>query len=177
MVLFTGLTSAGKSTVARAVHRQLTAAGLRAEILDGDDMRATLWPDLTFSQEDREENLRRLGFVAVLLARNGVVALVSAIAPFQQSRAAMREACGSFLEVFVDAPPAVCEQRDRSGLYRRFRAGEVKGLSGFDEPYEVPRDPDVLCRTEEESVDQSATRVFWAIRERIAPQYQHVRSF
>lgn len=164
-VWFTGLSSSGKTTLSRAVFDLLTQAGQRAEILDGDTIRRELCKDLGFTKQDRDENIRRIGFVANLLARNGVIVLVSAISPYREIRQEMRNRIGRFLEVYVNAPLAVCEQRDVKGLYRRARAGELKCFTGIDDPYEPPLHAEVVCRTDAESIEESARKVLAAIYE------------
>jgi adenylylsulfate kinase len=131
--------------------------------LDGDIFRKHLSRELGFSKSERDENIRRIGFVAQLLTRHGVIALVSAISPYRAIREEIRANIGSFLEVFVNAPLQVCEQRDPKGLYKRARAGEFRGFTGVDDPYEPPLSPDVECRTDLESVKESVDKVVAAI--------------
>jgi bifunctional enzyme CysN/CysC len=146
-VWLTGLSASGKSTVAVEVERALVAAGRAAYLLDGDNLRHGLNADLGFSAADRTENIRRVGEVARLFADAGVVALVPVISPYAADRErarAIHEAVGlPFVEVFVDTPLAVCEARDPKGLYARARAGEIRGFTGIDDPYEPPADPDL----------------------------------
>ena len=160
VVWLTGLSGAGKSTIAARVDAQLHARGRHSYILDGDNLRFGLCRDLGFSPEDRAENVRRLGEAARLLQDAGLIVLVAAISPYRDDRARVRERlpAGRFLEVFVDAPLAVCESRDPKGLYRRARAGEIAGFSGIDAPYEPPGAPDLhlLFRTEASSPDAPA---------------------
>ena len=158
-VWFTGLSSAGKTTVSRAVYERLWARGYQVELLDGDEVRRHLCKDLGFSRQDRDENIRRIAFVAELLTRNGVIVLVSAISPYRAARDEARQRIGSFVEVFVNAPLAVCEQRDTKGLYRKARAGEIAGFTGIDDPYEPPVAPEVRCDTGEETVAESVAKV------------------
>ena len=165
VVWFTGLSGAGKSTLASAVLRRLTQAGIACELLDADEVRRTLGAELGFGRADREENVRRLGFVGCMLARHGVVTLVAAMSPYRQGREAVREAAPGFLEVFVDAPLAVCEARDPKGIYRRFRLGELRHLSGLDEIYEAPDAPEIHCCTAVESLEESGEKVFARILE------------
>ncbi len=139
-VWFTGLSSAGKSTICQALYEKLWARGYKVEWLDGDVVRQHLSKDLGFSKQDRDENIRRIGFVAELLTRNGVIVLVSAISPYGSVRDEVRRRIGNFLEVYVNAPLAVCEQRDVKGLYRRARTGELHHFTGVDDPYEAPAD-------------------------------------
>jgi bifunctional enzyme CysN/CysC len=146
-VWFTGLSGSGKSTVAAEVERALVASGRPAYQLDGDNLRHGLNGDLGFSAADRTENIRRVGEVARLFADAGVVALVPVISPYRADRdraRAVHEAAGvPFAEVFVDTPLAVCEQRDPKGLYAKARAGEIRGFTGIDDPYEAPEQPDL----------------------------------
>jgi adenylyl-sulfate kinase len=148
VVWLTGLSGAGKSTIAARVDAQLHARGRHSYILDGDNLRFGLCRDLGFSPEDRAENVRRLGEAARLLQDAGLIVLVAAISPYREDRARVRERFppGRFLEVFVDAPLALCESRDPKGLYRRARAGEITGFSGIDAPYEPPEAPDLHLR-------------------------------
>ncbi len=168
-VWLTGLSSAGKTTISQAVFQKLRASGRRVEWLDGDEMRLHLGKELGFSKEDRDENVRRIGFVAELLTRNGVIVLVSAISPYAATRAEMRQKIGNFVEVFVHTPLSVCEQRDVKGLYKRVRAGDIHHVSGVDDPYEAPITPDVECRTDLEPLSQSVARVLLAIHDRLSP--------
>ena len=162
-VWLTGFPSAGKSTIARALAQQLTAEGHRVEVLDGDVLRENLTGDLGFSRADRDTNVRRVAFVARLLARNGVTVLVAVIAPFADARGQVRadhEADNvAFVEVHVATPLEVCSARDVKGLYAKQRAGEVRGLTGVDDPYEVPNDPEVRLDTQGRTVDEAAAQV------------------
>ena len=161
-VWLTGLPSAGKSTIARALAVQLRAEGRQVELLDGDELRSHLTADLGFSRVDRDANVRRVGYVARLLARNGVTVLVPVIAPYAAARAEVRadhEADGTvFVEVHVATPLDVCAVRDVKGLYAKQRAGELSGLTGVDDPYEIPQAPELRLDTAE-SVADSASRV------------------
>jgi adenylylsulfate kinase len=167
-VWFTGLSSAGKTTISRSVLDTLCTRGLRVEWLDGDVVRRTLSKDLGFSKADRDENVRRIGFLAELLTRNGVIVLVSAISPYRALRDEVRESIGSFLEVHVDAPLAVCEHRDVHGIYKRVRTGEIQHVTGVDDPYEPPLAPEVICCTDRETLSESAAKVLAAMEDRLA---------
>lgn len=156
---FTGLSGAGKTTICEAVERNLAASGYRIEVLDGDEIRKVLGKDLQYSRTDREENLRRIGHVAKLLSRNGVIVLVSVISPYREIRRELRDAIGNFAEVFVSTPIEVCEQRDPKGLYKKARAGEIKQFTGIDDAYEAPTRPEIECPAHLESVEQCANRV------------------
>jgi adenylylsulfate kinase len=169
-VWFTGLSSAGKSTLAEAVYNQLRGLRYKVEWLDGDDVRQHFSKGLGFSKEDRDENVRRMGFIAERLSRNGVITLVSAISPYRSTREEIREQVGAFCEVFVNAPLEVCEQRDLKGIYRQARLGAMRSITGIDDPYEPPVHPEVECRTDLESSAQSASRVLTDILNRLAAQ-------
>ncbi|MBD2184723.1 adenylyl-sulfate kinase [Planktothrix sp. FACHB-1355] len=158
-VWFTGLSGAGKTTISRAVEKELRDRGYGIEILDGDIVRENLTKGLGFSKEDRDENIRRIGFVAHLLTRNGVIVLVSAISPYREMRQEVKQRIGDFIEVYVNAPLAVCEKRDVKGLYKKARAGQIQHFTGIDDPYEVPANPDVECHTDIESVEESVAKV------------------
>ncbi len=158
-IWFTGLSGSGKSTIAHALEAELRRQGYGLEILDGDIVRTNLTKGLGFSREDRDENIRRIGFVAHLLTRNGVIVLVSAISPYREIRDEVRERIDDFVEVYVDAPLEVCEGRDVKGLYKRARAGEIKQFTGIDDPYEAPLNPEVHCHTDQETVEDSVAKV------------------
>jgi bifunctional enzyme CysN/CysC len=162
-VWFTGLSGSGKSTVAALCERRLLEAGRPAYLLDGDNLRHGLNADLGFSAEDRSENIRRVGEVARLFADAGVVALVPVISPYRADRARAREAHDDvglpFLEVFVDTPIDVCEARDPKGLYAKARAGELKGFTGIDDPYEAPDSPELRLTPADGTADAQASLV------------------
>lgn len=162
---FTGLSGAGKTTISAAVAEKLRSQGYKLEILDGDIVRQNLTKGLGFSKEDRDENIRRIGFVAHLLTRNDVIVVVSAISPYREIREEVRKRIGDFVEVFVNAPLAVCESRDVKGLYKRARAGEIKAFTGIDDPYEPPLEPEVECRTDKEELEESVAKVFDKLKE------------
>jgi bifunctional enzyme CysN/CysC len=166
-VWFTGLSSAGKSTISRAVYEKLWARGCKVELLDGDVVRQHLCKDLGFSKEDRDENIRRIGFMAEMLTRNGVIALVAAISPYREVRDEVRSRIGNFVEVYVNASLEAVEQRDIKGIYRRCRAGELRGVTGIDDPYEPPLAPEVECRTDRESLAESVEKVIRVVEERL----------
>ena len=166
-VWLTGLSSAGKSTLGQALYDRLWAMGQKVELLDGDTVRRNLCKGLGFSKEDRNENIRRIGFVADLLTRNGVVVIVCAISPYRAIREEVRRLIGDFVEVYVNAPLAVCEQRDVKGLYRKARNGEIPAFTGVDDPYEPPENPEVECRTDLESPQESIERVMRSLESRL----------
>lgn len=159
VIWFTGLPSSGKSTIARAVYDQLLERGCRAELLDGAEVRESLSRGLGFSREDREENVRRIGYVAKLLSRNGVVAICAAVSPYRATRAEVRHNTTNFIEVFVDCPLRVAEQRDVEGMYARARRGEIDEFTGVNAPYEPPLEPEVHIRSESETVAGAAWKV------------------
>jgi bifunctional enzyme CysN/CysC len=162
-VWFTGLSGSGKTTLCRAVHERLAARGCRLELLDGDTVRKHLSKGLGFSREDRNENIRRIGFVAGLLTRNGVIALAAAISPYRAVRDEVRASIGDFVEVYVNAPLEVCESRDPKGLYRKARAGQLPAFTGIDDPYEPPLHPEVECHTDRETLEECTAKVLGAI--------------
>lgn len=169
-VWLTGLPSAGKSTIAAAVARRLTEAGRRVEVLDGDAVRPHLSAGLGFDRADRDTNVRRIGWVSHLLARHGVLVLVPVIAPYAQSRDAVRalhDAAGvPYLEVHVATPVEITRERDVKGLYARQARGEIAGLTGVDDPYEIPIDPELTIHAHEEPVEDSAALVLATLTSR-----------
>jgi adenylyl-sulfate kinase len=169
-VWFTGLSGCGKTTIGRSVYTELLAHGIRADFLDADDLRKHLNRDLGFSKEDRDENIRRIGFVAHLLTRSGIVALVAAISPYRSTREEVRRTIGNFLEVYVDTPLSVCERRDPKGLYKKARAGELRGFTGVDDPYQPPLSPEIRCDTEQENLHVSTDKVVSAILRFLSPE-------
>ncbi|MEN3336312.1 MAG: phosphoadenosine phosphosulfate reductase [Blastocatellia bacterium] len=163
VIWLTGLSGAGKTTLASALKSELIAAGHLIETLDGDEVRENLSRGLGFSKEDRDTNVRRIGFVARLLARNGVIVLASAISPYRQSRDDVRQSVerdgARFVEVFVRAPLSVLVERDVKGLYKKALAGEIKNFTGISDPYEDPLTPDVAVDSSLETIEESAARV------------------
>lgn len=163
-VWFTGLPSAGKTTLAQALAKRLLDAGYPVEVLDGDVVRTHLSAELGFSRQDRDQNVRRVGFVAELLSRNGVVVLCSLISPYQEAREHVRARhAGRFFEIYVATPVEVCMERDVKGLYAKQRAGEVSGLTGVDDPYEPPSDPDLVIQAHQQSVAESIDVIWQAL--------------
>ncbi|MCI3933741.1 adenylyl-sulfate kinase [Streptomyces sp. AN091965] len=169
-VWLTGLPSAGKTTIAYELARTLRERGRAVEVLDGDEIREFLSAGLGFSRADRDTNVQRIGFVAELLARNGVLALVPVIAPFADSREAVRkrhQAGGTaYLEVHVATPVEVCSVRDVKGLYAKQAAGELSGLTGVDDPYEEPESPDLRVESQDQTVRESAAAVLELLTQR-----------
>ena len=164
-VWFTGLPSSGKTTLAHALAKRLVDEGYeRVEVLDGDVAREHLTKGLGFSRDDRSENVRRIGWVASLLARNGVIVLASVISPYRDDRDHLREIhAGRFVEVHVATPVEVCADRDVKGLYARQRAGEISGLTGVDDPYEAPLHPEVVVPTHQQSIEESVEQLWRAL--------------
>lgn len=158
-VWLTGLPGAGKSTLARLLAEELRRRGFPVETLDGDAVRQRLTKGLGFSREDREENVRRIAYVATLLCRVGGVAIVAVIAPYAASRAEARADIGNFVEVFVRCPLAICIQRDPKGLYARASRGEVASVTGISDPYEEPVRPEVIVDTDQESPEKSLEKI------------------
>jgi adenylylsulfate kinase len=158
-VWFTGLSGAGKTTISSAIEKKLKSYGYKVEVLDGDLVRQNLTKGLGFSKEDRDENIRRVGFVSALLTRNEVIVLVSANSPYQETRQEVRHRIGNFVEVYVNAPLEVCEKRDVKGLYKKARSGEIKNFTGINDPYQPPLNPEVECRTDLETLEESVSKV------------------
>ena len=159
VIWFTGLSGSGKTTIAHLVEEKLLQGGVPVEILDGDVVRENLSKGLGFSKEDRDTNIRRIAFVAHLLQRNGVFVISAAISPYRVIREEARAMCKDFVEVYANAPIEVCESRDVKGLYAKARAGEIKGFTGVDDPYEEPIGAEVVCHTDSENVEMSAQKV------------------
>ena len=156
---FTGLSGAGKTTLARIIETRLKARGHKVEVLDGDLIRTNLSKGLGFSKEDRDTNIRRIGFVCSLLTRNDVIAIAAAISPYREIRDEVRSHIGSFVEVFVSCPIEVLAERDVKGLYKRALAGELKNFTGVDDPYEEPLTAEVVVRTDLETPEESAASI------------------
>lgn len=156
---FTGLSGSGKTTISKALEPELRARGCKVEILDGDVVRTHLSKGLGFSKEDRDTNIRRIGFVAHLLSRNGVATITAAISPYKAIRDEVRAMSPNFVEIYVKATLEVCETRDVKGMYAKARAGEIKGFTGIDDPYEEPLNPEIICNTDRESVAESVAKI------------------
>jgi adenylylsulfate kinase len=159
VIWFTGLSGSGKTTIAQIVEHKLLDGGVPIEILDCDVVRENLSKGLGFSKEDRDINIRRIAFVAHLLQRNGAFVITAAISPYRAIRNEARAMIKDFVEVYAEAPLEVCEERDVKGLYAKARAGEIKGFTGIDDPYEPPSSPEVVCNTAEETPEESAQKV------------------
>jgi adenylylsulfate kinase len=158
-VWFTGLSGAGKSTLAEMLFHELRRREMRVEILDGDVVRTNLSKGLGFSREDRDTNILRIGFVANLLTRNGVATIVSAVSPYRDARGECRSQIKDFVEVYVHATVDECAKRDVKGLYEKARAGQIKGFTGVDDPYEEPQSPEILIDTMAEQPDGSLDKI------------------
>ncbi len=163
-VWLTGLPSAGKTTLARALEKRFLEHGQRVEVLDGDVVRTYLTKDLGFTPDDRRENVRRIGFVADLLSRNGVIVLCPVIAPYRDSRDEVRDLHGErFVEVHVATSVDECSKRDVKGLYAKQQAGELSGLTGVDDPYEPPLAPEIVVQTEGHTLDETVETLWRAL--------------
>lgn len=158
-IWLTGLPCSGKSTIARELARKLIRRGRRVEVLDGDIVRQNLSYGLGFSREDRDRNIRRVAFVANMLARNGVIVIVALVSPYRAAREEARQTLGAFFEVHVECPASECERRDVKGMYKRARAGELRGFTGVDDPYEPPVDAELTLRTDNQSSAESVLGV------------------
>ena len=156
---FTGLSGSGKTTLSGKIEEILLERGMKVELLDGDVVRTNLSKGLGFSKEDRDTNIRRIGFVCNLLTRNDVVAIAAAISPYRGIRDENRKLIGSYIEVFCKCPLEVLKERDPKGLYKKVAAGEIKGFTGIDDPYEEPLDPEVLVKTDKETADESVAKI------------------
>jgi adenylyl-sulfate kinase len=163
---FTGLSGAGKSTLSAILEKELRTRGQRVEVLDGDVVRTNLSKGLGFSKEDRDTNIRRIGWVCEVLTRNGVVAIAAAISPYRAIRAEIRGKVGRFVEVYVEAPISVLAERDVKGLYKKALAGEIKNFTGVNDPYEAPLHPEVVCHSDgSETPEESAAKILRKLEE------------
>ncbi len=165
---FTGLSGSGKSTVANVLEGALFELGHHTYLLDGDNVRHGLNKDLGFSAEDRVENIRRIGESAKLFTDAGLIVLTAFISPYRSDRELVRDLVdeGEFVEIFVDTPLEVCEERDPKGLYKKARAGEIKNFTGIDDPYEAPENPEITLHTADESAEESAAKVIATLEEK-----------
>ena len=164
-IWFTGLSGSGKSTLSTILQERLGERGRNVEILDGDIVRTHLSKGLGFSKEDRDTNIKRIGFVCALLTRNGVATISAAIAPYRDARAWARKEIGNFVEVYLKCPIEVCRERDVKGLYKLADEGKLKGFTGVDDPYEEPEHPELVIETDKETPDQSVQRILAKLEE------------
>ncbi|BAZ31445.1 adenylyl-sulfate kinase [Cylindrospermum sp. NIES-4074] len=155
----TGLSGAGKTTIASCVAQELQRQNYQVEVLDGDVIRTHLSHELGFSKQDRDINVRRIGFVANLLSRHGIIVIVAAISPYREIREELRHTTTNFIEVYVKAPLAVCESRDVKGLYAKAKAGQIKHFTGISDPYEEPINPEIICQTDKFTIEQCVNQV------------------
>ena len=161
---FTGMSGSGKSTASEKVYARLREMGARVELLDGDVVRTHLSKGLSFSKEDRDTNVRRIGFVCELLSRNGVIAIAAAISPYREVREELRGRIENFVEVYCHAPLEVLAKRDVKGLYRKAMAGEIPGFTGISDPYEPPVNPEVTIDSSQDELEESVERVLEMLR-------------
>jgi adenylyl-sulfate kinase len=166
VVWFTGLSGSGKSTLAAMLAAEVGRRGVHAEVLDGDEVRAHLSKGLGFSREDRDTNIRRIGYVAKLVARSGACAITAAISPYRAARDEQRAQIERFVEVYCRCPVDVLAARDPKGLYKRALAGEIKSFTGVDDPYEPPESPEVVVTTDSETKEESFARIVRALEAR-----------
>jgi adenylylsulfate kinase len=164
-VWFTGLSCSGKTTVSQRVAEELRKRGLKVEVLDGDVVRTNLSKGLGFSKEDRDTNIKRIGFVCNLLTRNGVVAIGAAISPYRKVREYNRREIGDFVEVYCKCSLEVCIERDVKGLYKKALAGEISNYTGISDPYEEPLNPEVVLETDRETEEESVGKVIRKLEE------------
>lgn len=159
---FTGLSGSGKSTLAHVLEEKLFNKGCKTLVLDGDNVRHGLNSNLDFSDDDRKENIRRIGEVAKLMLESGLIIMTAFISPFREDRAAVRNLISNndFIEIYCKASLEICEARDVKGLYKRARAGEIKNYTGIDSPYEAPDNPELLIDTDKETLDESVSRIY-----------------
>lgn len=156
---FTGLSGAGKSTIANMLEKKFRESGLKIETLDGDIVRTHLSKGLGFSKEDRDTNIKRIGYVASLLSRNGVIAVTAAISPYKEIRNEVREMHENFVEVYAKCPLDIVEKRDVKGLYKKARAGEIPQFTGISDPYEEPENPEIIIETNKETPEESTNKI------------------
>ncbi len=163
---FTGLSGSGKSTLSNRLFREFRQRGYRVELLDGDEVRTHLSAGLTFSKADRDTNVRRIGYVAKLLSRNGVIAITAAISPYRDTRNEVRREHAEFVEIYTEATVEALTARDVKGLYKKALAGEVKNFTGISDPYEPPLQPEITVHTDRESVDESIDNILTYLEEK-----------
>ena len=164
-IWFTGLPSSGKTTIAESLAGLLKKNGYRVERLDGDVIRNNLWKDLGFSKEDRDENIRRVAYLAEIFTRHGIMTITTFISPYRELRQHARENIGSFMEIYVKCPVEECMKRDPKGLYQKAIAGEIKNFTGISDPYEEPLNPEVLIESNKESIKDSVEKIMGKLKE------------
>jgi adenylylsulfate kinase len=164
-IWFTGLSGAGKSTLSEIIEQRLRERGHKVEVLDGDVVRTHLSKGLGFSREDRDTNIKRIAFVCSLLTRNGVICISAAISPYREAREWARHEIGNFVEIYVNCPLEVCQERDVKGLYKLVAEGKLKGFTGVDDPYEPPVNPELVIETNKETAEESVARIFAKLAE------------
>lgn len=162
---FTGLSGAGKTTVSRVIEKELRDRGMKVEVLDGDVIRENLSKGLGFSKEDRDTNIRRIGWVCEVLSRNGVVAIAAAISPYREIRDEIRGKVENFVEIYAECPIPVLAERDVKGLYKKALAGEIKNFTGVSDPYEAPLNAEVTYHSDNETVQESAQKILNKLEE------------
>jgi len=165
-IWLTGMSGAGKSTISERLAMRFRHANAKVELLDGDVVRSNLSQGLGFSREDRDTNIRRIGFVSELLSRNGVIVVVAAISPYRETREEVKSRIANFVEVFVECPVSVLAERDVKGLYKKALAGEVGNFTGISDPYEAPLNPDVVVQSDRESVEDSVDKIWRKLLEK-----------
>ena len=173
---FTGMSGTGKSTLSKLVANRLSEAGSKVEVLDGDVMRTTLCRGLGFTKQDREENIRRIGFVCELLSRNSVIAIAAAISPYRAGRDELRARIPNFVEIYMNCPVEVLIERDVKGLYKKALAGEILCFTGISDPYEAPLNPDIVIDSSVESPEESADKILQRLDELEIMSYARVTS-
>jgi adenylyl-sulfate kinase len=165
-VWLTGMSGSGKSTTGRLLEQRLLAVGAKVEVLDGDVVRTHFSKGLGFSREDRNENIRRVGFVCELLSRNGVIAIAAVISPYREARDGMRKRIPNFLEVYLECPMHVLVARDVKGLYKKALAGQIPNFTGISDPYECPLSPEVTIHSDREKAEDGVEKIWVALRDR-----------
>ena len=172
VIWLTGLSGSGKTTIANSLYKLIIARDVNCEILDGDSIRSNLTQGLGYTKNDRDINVRRVGYIANLLSRNGVIVIVALISPYRATRDEVKLGTNQFIEVYVDSPLEICELRDIKGLYVLARDGKIKDFTGIDDPYEPPLNPDITCLTYRETIEESVFKIVRLLEERnfLAPK-------
>ena len=158
VIWITGLPCSGKTTIGAGIYQILKEKGMRAEHLDGDEIRK-IFPDTGFSREERDRHIRRIGYLASMLERHGIFVVASFISPYKESRRFVRSMCNRFIEVYLSTPLSVCEKRDTKGLYARSRLGQIKGFTGIDDPFEIPSVPELIIDTSVLNIEESISLI------------------